>query len=234
MDIATALEAAENWRTLARLTPTIEDYLEPRRGTHTGRTVPQSRPPIDITASDLLLELDEASTHYLSALMMETPDVRAFPTTLAERLTLIGDRHGHWTADPNQQVALAYCDEAHTLMGRARHLIEQPPPPKFMGPCLTVCGGDLWLKPGRISATCDTCGSEADLGAVRSQLMRALEKRLMKRAELVAAIRILGGKVTTEAVKKWVQRGRLVPAVRDPEMFRFTDVLALTNIEVAA
>lgn len=227
------LEAAATWATLARLVPTIELYLTPRPGKSEVRLPPKSKPPIDLVASDLLAELDQSANFYLSALLMETPDVKRFPDGLAAQLALVGERHGHWTSDADEKIALDFCDEAHEMLRKVERLIVQPVPPRFMGPCLAACGGDLYLTHGKIIATCDQCGSAADPGSVRDQIFSALESRLMRRTELVPALRLLGGKVTNEALKKWVQRGRLVPVVREPEMFRLTDALDLAHLSVS-
>lgn len=233
IDTKTAIEAAETWKALAKLVPTIELYLTPRPGKSEVRMPPSSKPPIDLVASDLLMELDIAASFYVAALVMETPDVKRFPDGLAAQLALVGERYGHFTGD-EEKLALDYCDEAHELMRKVERLVIQPTPPQFMGPCLTACGGDLWLRSGRIAATCDHCESEADLGAVREQLARALESRLMERAEIAPALRILGAHVTVNTVKSWITRGRLVPILREPQRFRFTDAADLAGVKVAA
>jgi len=234
MDTTTALDAANTWRKLAQLIPTIELYLEPRRGKSEVHLPPSSRPPIDITASDLLHDIDEAANWYIAELLMETTDVRRAPNTRTARLELVADRHGHWTADPNPRIGLEYADTANDLMRRVEKLVTQPAPPKFMGPCLAACGGDLWLRHGRPAAICDQCGSAADLEAVREQLMRAMESRLMDRSELVVALRFLGAKTPRNTVDAWITRGRLVPVLRDPQMFRLGDALDLANVRLAA
>lgn len=233
IDTQTAIEASETWKRLAGLVATIELYLEPRRSKSEVRMPPASKPPIDLVASDLLMELDIAASFYVSALCMETKDIKRFPDGLSAQLGLIGERHGHFTSDADEKIAMDFCDEAHELMRKVERLVVQPAPPSFMGPCLTACGGDLWLRQGRVAATCDQCGSDADLGSVREQLSRALESRLMRRTEIAPAIKLLGGKVTNEAIKKWVQRGRLVPVVREPELFRLTHALDLAHLSVS-
>lgn len=172
IDLTTALEAADEWRALAKLIPTLNAYLQPgRKGSNTGsRKIPESRIPLDIEASDLLHDINETATWYTSCLLMETTDVKRAPDTLEGMLNLIAERHGHWTGVDDyrmarvkgpdgkdardddgtykrqaRSVALDFTDDAHTLMTRALRLIVQPIPPRFMGRCPERCGGDVWL-----------------------------------------------------------------------------------------
>lgn len=230
---ATAIEASDTWKQLAALVPTIELYLEPRRSKSEVRLPPGSKPPIDLVASDLLMELDLAASFYVSALIMETPDVKRFPDGLAAQLALVGERYGHFTTGEDK-LAMDFCDEAHELMRKVERLVVQPAPPKFMGPCQQCDGGELWLKGTRPVAMCGQCDSAEDLGAVRERLHVTLNAMLVRRPEIQPALKVLGSKVTTDAVHKWVQRGRLVPAIKDPEMFRMSDALELvTDLRVS-
>jgi len=228
IDTTTALEAADTWKRLASLVPTIELYLEPTRsGGNSVRRPAQSAPPLSIHASDLLMELDVAASFYCSALMMETPDVKRLPHGLAAQLMLIGRRHGHFTADPDQKIALDFCDEAHDLLTKVIALIMKPLPPQWMGPCQACRGGDLWLKDGRAYVTCDACSSVEDLQRLHERLHTTMRAMVVKRAEIAPALRLLGSKATANTVKAWVQRGRLVPVMREPEVFRMADALEL-------
>lgn len=225
---ALALEASDTWKQLAALVPTIELYLEPQRAKSEVRLPPGSKPPINLMASDLLMELDTAASFYVSALVMETSDVKRFPDGLAAQLALIGERYGHFTSG-EEKLATDYCDEAHELMRKVEQLVTRPAPPKFMGPCQQCDGGELWLKSARPMAICDQCDSAEDLGTVRQRLHGTLNAMLVRRKEIQPALKVLGSKVTTDAVHKWVQRGRLVPAIKEPEMFRMSDALELVD-----
>ena len=232
---ATGLEAAQTWRNLADLWPLLHAYLEPRKsGADTVRTPPASKPPMSLVASDLIREISDWAWFYAAALMDETADGYVPSADVPSRLREIAMRHGHFTTVPDR-TALDFCDQAHELMRKAVGLIEKPVPPTFAGPCMVVgCDGDLYVKPGRAAATCAECAADVDLGQVREQLRRAMESRLMRRKEIAPALRMLGANSNYEAVKKWVQRGRLVPVIREPEMFRLTDAMDLAKIEVAA
>ena len=232
---ATGLEAAQTWRNLADLWPLLHAYLEPRKsGADTVRTPPASKPPMSLVASDLIAEIGDWAWFYAAALMDETADGYVPSADVPSRLREIAMRHGHFTTVPDR-TALDFCDQAHELMRKAVGLIEKPVPPTFAGPCMVVgCDGDLYVKPGRAAATCVECAADVDLGQVREQLRRAMGSRLMRRKEIAPALRMLGANSNYEAVKKWVQRGRLVPVIREPEMFRLTDAMDLAKIEVAA
>ena len=248
---ATGLEAAQTWRNLADLWPLLHAYLEPRKsGADTVRTPPASKPPMSLVASDLIQELENMAWGFTSQIMDETHDFTPAPTT-PQRMHQIAERHGHFTTSEETRTATRFkdgkpykvtillaqdfCDDTHELMRKAVGLIEKPVPPTFAGPCMVVgCDGDLYVKPGRAAATCVECAADVDLGQVREQLRRAMGSRLMRRKEIAPALRMLGANSNYEAVKKWVQRGRLVPVIREPEMFRLTDAMDLAKIEVAA
>lgn len=253
-----AEQAASEWRDLANLWETLHAYLEPHRsGESTGRTPPTSRPPISLIASDVLRELDDWAWFYASALMDETTEYTPANTT-PERLRDIAERHGHFTAgederwvkhhrrDPDmppghwQRVALDYCDTAHEMRRKVLGVIERPPPPKFMGPCMAEggCGGDVYLRHGEKIARCVECDQGHDDADLRRQMWRALEARLIRRDELREALNMLrphGTKrVSPELVRKWIQRGRLVPVIRDPELFRLTDAADVAGFDLTA
>lgn len=252
IDTPTALEAADNWRRLAELVPLVRLYLEPRRGhNEAGRTAPKSRPPIDLGASDLLHELDMAASLYCSALLMETDDVTRLPATLEDQLRLIAQRHGHFTADPDEKIAHDFCDEAHELVRKVETLIVRPLPPYWAGPCTDdECEGSLTVprpKPHNSHddpeawdqsavGTCDTCGKRLTPNERRDRLAQALDGRLAPRDEVLNALKILGAPIKPERLRQWVHRRRLVPAVTisDVEYYRLTDAMELAGIERSA
>jgi len=252
-----AERAADEWRQIAGAFDALHAYLVPSGGNGDGvRTAPASKPPISLIASDLIQEIEDWAWFYASALMDESNDYVA-STTTAQRLRDIAKRHGHFTTDPNerwvanrkrsegmpaghwQRVALDYCDNAHELRRKAVGLIVQPPPPRFMGPCMEVeCSGDVYLKAGDSVARCVECDQGHDARQMRDQLWRALDSRLIRRDELRVALNTLrrpGTKrIAVATVRQWIHRGRLVPVIREPEMFRLADAIDLAGIEVAA
>jgi len=232
---ATGLEAAQTWRNLADLWPLLHAYLEPRKsGADTVRTPPASKPPFSIAASALIADIKDWAGFYALALMDETKDGYVPSADVPSRLREIAMRHGHFTTVPDR-TALDFCDQAHELMRKAVGLIEKPVPPTFAGPCMVMgCDGDLYVKPGRAAATCAECAADVDIGQVREQLRRAMESRIMRRTEIAPALRMLGWEGASKTIHTWIGRTRLVPVIREPEMFRFTDAMDLAKIEVAA
>lgn len=248
-----AERAAGEWRMLANVWEPLHAYLEPqRRGANVGHTPPASKPPLSVSASLLIADIRDWAWFYASALMDETPDYVA-PRSTEQRLRDIASRYGHFTVDTNerwvkptvdmpeghwQRVAIDFCDRAHELVNRARGLVEQPPPPRFMGPCRdTECGGDVYLIAFDKMPRCTTCDLGHDAADMRQQLIRALESRLLKRDELREALNIAkppGSKrVPAATMRQWIKRGRLVPVIRDPELFRMTDAMELAGIKVS-
>ena len=229
--------AKANWNALADAWPLLHDYLEPRRTGQGGtRSAPASKPPMSIAASDLLKEVADWAGFYALALMDETNDYIA-PMAVPERLRGIAERYGHFTS-AKDRTALDFCDMAYQLKTQAAHMIERPPSHKWLGPCFTTdgCEGMLWQAPERVAATCDTCAADIDMGQWREHLQKSLETQLMKRPEIVKALKMLEIKCSTAAVHKWIQRGRLIPAVEmtDGEgkplvMFRFAEALELAQ-----
>lgn len=253
-----AAEASREWREIAEALPGIRAYLEPgRTGTRGGsRPAPASRTPLNEAASDLIREIEDWAWFYASALMDETKDYTA-PTDPAQRLRDIAERYGHFTEtnderwvehkrrDPNmpsghwQRIALDYCDIAHELHRKAVTLIAQPTPPRFMGPCMTgECRGDVYLKAHEKMPRCLDCDQGHDHADLRIQMWRALEARLLRRDELREALNMLrdpsSKRIKPGLVRLWIHRGRLVPVIQEPELFRLTDAMDLAGIEIAA
>lgn len=253
-----AAKAAEEWRDIAKAWDALPGYLGPRRGGGDGvRTAPGSKPPISLVASDLIAEIEDWAWFYASALMDETHDYSA-PASTKQRLLDIAERYGHFTTDDDQRwvkdrkaiegmppghwqrVGLDYCDRAQELRSKIVGLVMQPPPPRFMGPCMagTECRGDVYLKPGEGIARCVECDQGHDMGELRDQLWRALESRLIRRDELRLALNTIRPpktkRVPDGTIRQWIHRGRLVPVIRDPELYRLTDALDLAGIDMEA
>jgi hypothetical protein len=231
IDTPTAVEAADNWRILAELVPLVRLYLEPRRGhSEAGRTAPKSKPPIDLGASDLLFDLDVSASFYCSALMFETADVKRMPDALEDQLRLIAKRYGHFTADPDEKIALDFCDEAEELVRKVELLIVQPLPPQWAGPCAGLeCVGGMFQSKAQGTAKCDTCGALMTFSDWAEWLARKAEIVLMDRREILDALKMLGHPTERKTLDKWVTRKRVLAVTSAPEMFRLSEVLCLAE-----
>ncbi|WP_152649989.1 hypothetical protein [Demequina globuliformis] len=252
-----AEHARDEWLDIAAAYPALKAYLAPTSGGGDGvRTAPGSKPPISLIASDLIAEIEDWAWFYASALMDETPDYTP-PADTESRLRDIAQRHGHWTSDDDerwvqhrkqiegmpeghwQRVALDYCDTADKVRRKVVGLIVRPTPPRFMGPCMAFdCQGDVYLASSDKVARCVECDQGHDARDLREQVVRAMSTRLMRRDELRVAVNMArphGMKRLAPALfRKWIQRERLVPVIREPEMFRLSDALDLAGIEVVA
>ena len=56
-------------------------------------------------------------------------------------------------------------------------------------------------------------------------MRRALEGRIVYRSEIRYALRVMGMQATVNAIDLWVSRGKIVPIIKDPEMFRLAEVI---------
>ena len=72
---------------------------------------------------------------------------------------------------------------------------------------------------------CDKCGSVVTLADWRERMRRALEGRIVYRSEIRYALRVMGMRATVNAIDLWVSRGKIVPIIKDPEMFRLAEVI---------
>jgi len=225
-----AIEASDTWREIAGLIPTVELYLAPQSSHQDGpRPRPASKPPINLTASDLLREIDDLATFYAQVLMEETHDVTAIPAGTPATIELIASRFGHFTMS-DERISLDYCDAAQDIIGKIGALVQTPLPKHFRGPCVTQCGGDLWADEDTGIIACDGCKSMPSPEIVSAQLAAALAKRIMTRTEIRDAFKIIRLNVKADTLHKWVQRGKLRPAATFPEpRYRFADALELAE-----
>lgn len=216
--------------------------------------------PIDVDVSDLLLEIENEARMLAYVLMdeatMEVPAIvldeqgqpkevtRPVPweprtSRMPALLVDVAQRYGHWTAG-DERTALEFCDWAHEYEGRVRRALERPAPPSYVGPCGgkgddgAGCAGELYLRPDRDSGTCRECGCEFTRAGQLDYLAREMEDRLMEPAEIVRALKIVGHAVQAATVFKWVQRGKLRPAVEGERLYRFADALGIVERKVAA
>lgn len=257
---AVALQASGHWHDLADAFDSLHAYLQPQgTTTSTVHMPPGSRPPISVTVSDLLFDIAEAASFYALAMQDDTnghydkdhkPHGYIAPqrTDVKQRLRDIATRYGHFTTDTNarwvtdggywQRVAMDFCDTAYTLRERAIHVVQQPLPPQYLGPCMAGndCKGDVYLTSTDKMPRCTTCDTGHDTTQLRDQMTKALAGRLLSREDLRHALNLLrephSKKVTPERVRQWIKRRRLVPIIKAPELFRLTDAMELAGITI--
>jgi len=130
---------------------------------------------------------------------------------------------------------LDFMDWAHEYAGKVRRALERPAPPSYVGPCQgkgedgAGCGGELYLREGRVDGKCRECGEPFTYAGQREFIARELEARLMTPVEIVRGLKIVGHQVQAATVFKWVQRGKLVPAFEGERLYRFADALGIVE-----
>lgn len=222
---------------VAQMLPALRARLLPGRGVGEKvgkRRKGESQLPIDVGVSDLLRDVRWAAQHFAHVLMDEVHDYSPTGETDDALLRDIAGRIGHWTQD-DDRTALDFSDTWHELRRKVAGAISQREKPKWLGPCLVEeCTGDLYLRTGKIDARCDDCGRECGMGEIREYLTAAFEDRLMTRGELITAIYVVTHVVTkSNTLNHWIQRGRLVAVMDDPDLYRFAEALELAERKVA-
>lgn len=232
VDNFTALQArddllwiVDHWADLrARLRPGGGNALN---GMPTGTNDPA---PIDLHVSDLLAEIEwRIARHYANALIDETDDQPITTSHMPTLLAQVARRYGHFTAG-DQRTAHAFCDDAADYRERVRRVLERPAPPTYVGPCQTNnCDGELYVREHHTAGTCHECGTPFTLTEQRAWLADQLEARLMTAAELPRALKILGIDVKPGTIRKWIERGRLTPAVDGDDLYHLADAKRLAE-----
>lgn len=221
----------EHWSDLrARLVPGGGNALN---GMPSGTT--EGHAPIDIGISDLLFAVEEEARTLGHVLMDETDDWTPRTSRMPWLLADVAARYGHWTAGEDERAALDFCDWAEEYAEKVRWALERPAPPTYVGPCQgkgedgAGCAGELYLREGRHSGRCRECGSEFTTDEQMAFLQSELASRLMTPAEIVRGLKIVGHQVQAATVFKWVQRGKLAPAIEGERLYRFADALGLVG-----
>lgn len=190
--------------------------------------------PIDVHVSDLLREIEDETRMLGHVLMDETNDWTPRTSRMPALLGDVAARYGHWTAG-DERTALAFCGWAEQYAGKVRAALERPAPPEYVGPCRSRgvdgcgCSADLYLRHGRDSGTCRECGTPFTRDEQDEYVQGELAARLMTATEIRTALCRLGHTVSTSTVRVWVHRGRLVPSVEDPTLYRLEDAMALVE-----
>jgi hypothetical protein len=219
---------------VAQMLPALRARLRPGRGSsESGRTAPESRPPIDLHISDLIAAVAWDAEHFAHVLLDETHgDGRYKPTgtTTEAFLRDIAGRVGHWTQDPDRMTVLDFADTWHEQRRKVSGAIASRERPRWLGPCTkTECAGDLYLSRGKVDPVCRECKVEVSREEISDHLAAAFETRLMTQGELLSALHVLGLTTKQSTLGMWVVRERLVPVVVDPKLFQFKDALALAQ-----
>lgn len=235
IDTQTALEAREAFGWIADRWSDLMAALAPGGGKAlTGMPRGTSSAlPINVHVSDLMREIDDQAWGYCRALVNETDDLHGVPATPVERLRLVASRYGHFVA-ADDRTALEYCDVAHEAREKVRRVLERPPAPTYLGPCPVTdtgegdaCEGELYQRGATTRLRCPSCGHETTVDDQRAWIAERMDDRLMTASEIGRALKVAGHDVKPATVRKWIERGRLAPAIDD--LYRFTDAISLTH-----
>lgn len=115
------------------------------------------------------------------------------------------------------------------LVEHAEKVIDRPLDRTYAGPC-DRCGHDLYVEHGRADVICYDCGLSYDLGARREWLLHVVHDRLATAVEIARALTSLELSITTERIRQWKHRGRLIERGHDRQsrpLYRVGDVVDL-------
>jgi len=251
IDRVVALGARDDWLWLVSKWPELRNRLRPGGGNALSGMPGaggESVIPIDVHVSDLLEEITQSARFYGRVLLDEVvplhgcndacyadgvpveecPDIQRPVTTsfMPGLLVDVATRYGHFTEQDD--IGLAFCDDASDYRERVRKTLERPAPAVYVGPCrVRDCDGELYLRDGRDAGTCKVCGEAFTMAEQREFLNVELDSALRTRSEIVVALKILGHTVQRSTLDKWVQRGRLVEA--EDGLFRLADAMVLVE-----
>lgn len=226
-----ALRARDDLLAVAASWGALQARLRPQ-GTGSGDRVTGStepRLPIDVGVSDLLAEVEAHARFLGQVLLEETTDWQPSTSTMPGLLEEVAKRYGHFTAD-DDKTALDFCDEAHELRRKVAGAIERKEAPRWQGPCPEdECVGEIYQRSGSTDAKCRACGRVVGPAEWREIMRVAFDERLMTRGELVSALVVVKRAVKPNTLDRWVSRGRLLPEVTEPDLFRFADAYTLAE-----
>lgn len=114
----------------------------------------------------------------------------------------------------------------------ARRVVDRPPDRWYLGPC-DECRTDMYARVKSGSVQCPGCATEYGVEERRELLLGAIEDQWATAEELSSALGTLGKPVTSERIRQWSSRGKLVKLPPHPAdhnkrpRYRVSDVLAL-------
>jgi hypothetical protein len=135
--------------------------------------------------------------------------------------------HTEWLA--HHRDAEAAFDELEHICALVDTMIDSRPASIYAGPC-DVCRRDMYAKQDADVAECKLCNITFPMAERREKLLESVADQLETAANISAAVTDLGEPVTPEVIRKWAERGRLIPKGKDHRgrpMYRVGDVLDL-------
>jgi hypothetical protein len=190
----------------------------------------EPRLPIDVGVSDTMRQIEDKLRFYARVLLEETDDWAPTTSTMPGLMDQVARRYGHFTSRSGERMALDFCDDAHEMRRMVSGTLAQHLPPHWQGPCpADECPGEIYQRDGMTDAVCRVCGRVVGPAEWRAIMRVAFDERLMTRSEMVSALHVVKRTVKPNTLDRWVQRGRIVPVVVDPDLFRFADAYELAE-----
>lgn len=103
----------------------------------------------------------------------------------------------------------ALVGEFVALAAACERAIDRPGERVYVGPC-DIDGRDLYAYPEAAFARC-RCGAEYDVYLRRQALLAEAEDVLLSAVDVSRALTALGVEVTSDRVRQWCSRGKLLP-----------------------
>ncbi len=159
---------------------------------------------------------------------------------------------GHMQLMRRQDHAEMFADEIGDTLRRITHRIDSPIELHYVGPCGAVtvttncacntgddcdrdhllCTADVLAVAGAITATCRVCKTEHVVAERHAQLLATVADRLETAATCARAVTVWGEPVKAELIRKWRERGKLLPHGHDlggNPLYRVGDVADLAR-----
>jgi hypothetical protein len=126
-----------------------------------------------------------------------------------------------------------FADALFNAWSRAVRVIDRPPDKVFAGLCNTSsdgvnCAESLYGLPGGEGVKCVACGAEHNLKDRRAWMLEHVEDELAYSGLLAGLITSLGIPIASATIRKYAQKGKIVPVdfdTRNRPRYRVGDVL---------
>lgn len=114
---------------------------------------------------------------------------------------------------------------------RLERIIDRAEPLIYAGPC-NICRKDLYARQGAAQVECHPCDMTYDMEGRRAWLLDQAEDRLERAFVIARALTEWGSPIHVDRIRKWAQRGRLIPHAADGlgrPLYRISEVRELLN-----
>lgn len=126
-------------------------------------------------------------------------------------------RRARWATHPAADELL---DELEYTHSEVLHVIDRPQPRRYLGPCATTledgthCDGDVYQR-GSKTPTCRACKATHVTDLRLAWIAERAADQLVTASEAAGALSAWGEHITSDLVRKWAERGRLIPRGHD-------------------